>query len=434
MVLTRHQRIFIVLCLLVLSGWALKLLASEPKTPASSDSSVTVTTTEEWRTRMRKMLDSSLDLFPYALNDVEFKNPKNQEAIKKLITSLAEGASGLEEHARRGQSSTGPSVDPVLSFSAGVLKEELEIAKSVLEAGHPEQAQAFVTRSLSQCLGCHTQTSAGTQYVQNMFNKRLDKLDSRSRFFALAATRQFDPALNAFKEAIAFAPSSGETNELSSLNHFAIERISRIALALGVRVKQDPKLTLQVVETLANAPGLYPYFKKTVEAWRASANLWVLENSAETSKDRPSTDQEMFESARKLISRAQQNRSKGNGAGDVDFLRATSLMHELLRKYPDSSLQARTYMELATVYDTLQGFAFWDLSDQYLEACIRKTPHSDLALKCYSRYKDSLFLGYTGSSGTHIPSSVRKHLEKMENLATPETLRIESKRAKEQGE
>ncbi|NJM09967.1 MAG: hypothetical protein HC883_03500 [Bdellovibrionaceae bacterium] len=53
----------------------------------------------------------------------------------------------------------------------------------------------------------------------------------------------------------------------------------------------------------------------------------------------------------------------------------------------------------------------------YYTACIEKVPHSGLAEQCFKAYEESITLGYSGSSGTHIPSAVRKHLNNLKEKA-----------------
>ena len=74
-------------------------------------------------------------------------------------------------------------------------------------------------------------------------------------------------------------------------------------------------------------------------------------------------------------------------------------------------------MLLASIYKSLPGFAIWDLAEEYLGACIRENPHSEIGEKCYSEYDDSILTGYSGSSGLHLPRAVKDHLAQMKALA-----------------
>ena len=53
---------------------------------------------------------------------------------------------------------------------------------------------------------------------------------------------------------------------------------------------------------------------------------------------------------------------------------------------------------------------FDQLSNLYFESCVRSSPHSELAEKCYQRFEQNVYFGYTGSSGTHLPEKVKDQL------------------------
>ena len=400
-----HSRLILTAMLTLLPG----LVLGAPAKSAGGENKGSLTATSEWRARMRTLLGNVVELFPLALDEKKFTDPGNREKIKGLLSELTRTTKDLETHTKKSQAKAG--LDPALAYSAGVLNEDLEIASSLFAAGRSDQARIFLRHSLSQCLGCHTQTNEGNHYAFDVFQNSLAKVDPKSKLLALAATRQFDQALKEFETIIA-APKSGEQPELSAIE---TEQVSRLALSIAVRVKEDPRAAASVIEKIAIAPSASPGFKKTVEAWRSSVAAWEKEKATAKS----------LEAARKLIAKAEGEREKGFGAGDVDYLRASAILHESLRTDGDPKLQAQTYSELASVYDNLSGFVFWDLSERYLEACIRKSPHSPLAKGCFDRYKEDLFVGYTGSSGTDVPALIQKHLAELKRLAEPKGLRNE---------
>ena len=84
-------------------------------------------------------------------------------------------------------------------------------------------------------------------------------------------------------------------------------------------------------------------------------------------------------------------------------------------------------------HDTSQKVWLLDINDErraqtvhqmhefYYQACIVRTPHTDQARKCYQKYEESIYLAYTGSSGTHIPSRVREKLNQLELASLPQS-------------
>jgi hypothetical protein len=64
-------------------------------------------------------------------------------------------------------------------------------------------------------------------------------------------------------------------------------------------------------------------------------------------------------------------------------------------------------------YSPLQELGLWNLQEQYFQACIFEAPHSNLAEKCYERFEESVTVGYSGSSGTHIPTAIKRQLNQL---------------------
>ena len=50
-------------------------------------------------------------------------------------------------------------------------------------------------------------------------------------------------------------------------------------------------------------------------------------------------------------------------------------------------------------------------------AGFRKSPHSNTADLCYRRYEESVYAGFTGSSGTDIPPEIKRRLVELRGLA-----------------
>lgn len=364
------------------------------------------TSSEKWRGEMRALLGTALQLFPLALDEQKFSDPKNSKKINALLKDLNSSSAVLQKHTHESTISA----DPILPYSAEVFRDELEIARSSFASGKVNQAQGFLRRSLSQCLGCHTHTNSGTQFVQGTFRDEIGKLDARSRFLAYTSVRQFDSALAELDNLLKLPPNP-ESPATTLLEN---ERIARIALAIAVRVKQEPRDVLKVIEKISKWQSLPPSIKISVDRWRNSVLDWQ-----KAAKIDHSSDEKMIEASRQILTQAKFKRDQEDGMGEVDLLRASALLHELLRRFPKTSYRSEAYFELGTIYEWLPSFTFWDLSDRYFEACIRGTPHSEQALKCYDKYEESINIGYTGSGGTNIPSAIRKNLQAMRELATP---------------
>ena len=358
-----------------------------------------------WKARMRSMLGDVLVLFPYAFDTGKFNDPKNAEVIQSSLQALTQKSDGLKNHV------ASLKIDPSFPFIAEAFASDLAFAESTFAQGDSQRshAQDYLRAALAKCMMCHTQSANGPELKLDKFQSQLSALSPIDRFTALATTRQFDEALSEFDKIL---DSSKVTKPAAS----TFDQATREALAIVIRVKADPDRALTLIEKISESGASSAMIQGELKSWKQSVKLWKAEKPVALN-----SDQALFDEAKRLIDESKEKLSSLDNYQNsgVELLRASADLHNLLSKYPHSSLRAQSYFQLATVYDLLPGFAIWDLADGYLEACIEQNPHSAIAVKCYDRYENNTTLGYTGSAGTHVPKAVTEHLKKMNELAKP---------------
>jgi hypothetical protein len=101
----------------------------------------------------------------------------------------------------------------------------------------------------------------------------------------------------------------------------------------------------------------------------------------------------------------------------MSFLRLTSDLYGLLKNSTKAPEQAEIEFMLGMSYETLSIPPYETLHEFFYESCIRHHPHSALSEKCYERYERSVYLGFTGSSGTHIPQTLQNKLLEIWGMA-----------------
>ncbi len=372
----------------------------------------------EWKVRMQAMLTDVLVLFPYAFDESKFVDPKNAPAIETAMKSLVGHSAGLKKHTARFQPAKNMKIDPSFPFLGQAFENEITSAQ-VSFSGDPSkrtQSQGFLRSAISKCMMCHTQSANGPELKLDDFKSQFAALSASDRFLAFAATRQFDEALSEFGKYL-------DDSKITKPDPVTIDRQARTAIAIAVRVKKNPSRALVVIEQIKKSGVVSPMLQTASKDWKNSVLDWQSEKLAVTTSDKA-----LFAEANRLsdLGKRRENSSGRFENSDIALLRASSLLHDLLSNFPASPLRAESYILLASLYDQLPGFAIWDLADEYLGACIQEYPHSSTGERCFSKYNDSMILGYSGSSGTHIPSAVQSHLRSMKELAT----RIEPKRPK----
>jgi hypothetical protein len=228
-----------------------------------------------------------------------------------------------------------------------------------------------------------------------------------------AATRQFSRALDAYAKVLAdpgFAKS----------NPFDWEASARAAIAITVRVKNDPRATLKIVNQLEKIKKMPNGTRNVIKAWKKSIQDWSQVKSSTIKKLGLSAK---IDRAGSWIQLAQKRQEFPlDHSQDIFYFRASSLLHDVLES-PDRSpaLSAKALYLSGIAAEATRDMNFWTLHETYFEQCIRADSHSDQAKKCFDRLKESITLGYSGSAGVQIPPEINQRLEMFQALALPAT-------------
>src|SRR5262249_9382005 len=126
---------------------------------------------------------------------------------------------------------------------------------------------------------------------------------------------------------------------------------------------------------------------------------------------------DLMSQAKKRIERAGQlQQYPKDHAGDIEYLRSTALLHDYLKSKKNGKSLAEVYYLLGNAYEVLDDLGYWNLHEVYYESCISSAPKTDLAKHCYSRLEESVYSGFSGSSGVHIPPNETLRLKKLKDL------------------
>lgn len=294
--------------------------------------------------------------------------------------------------------------DPALIYLSYAFKEDIDRAYRSLRDGHTDYARYVLRDSTSYCIGCHTRMASGAQFpLLKSFAEPLKHAPWIARMEFLAASRQFDAA---------FAEIMGELKKPSGgpLSSLDLERGVRMALSIAIRVKQQPALALKLVRAVTRSKQSNPSMKLGAKDWERDILAWQKEKTKTYS-----TPDEMLKEAKRFIDRAEKSRAGGHD--EVNYLRATAVLHDLLRKFSDSREAGEALYLIGVSYRTLQELGFWNIQEKYFRACILAVPHTELAEKCYKELEESIIFGYSGSSGTHVPPELQFHLKQLKNKA-----------------
>ncbi len=328
-------------------------------------------------------------------SDRRFQAPENAKRIEanaKKLTTLAHEIRKM------------PDNDPSVPMIGSLFADESKRAYEALKTGHRDYARSLLRTVSGYCIGCHTQSPSKTDTKAAAMSPELKKLSPIERGEFLAATRQNDAALAEFEKIVASSDVRG----------MDLEKATRYAMAIAIRVKQDPEKTLAVIENVLGAKNAPLFLKEDAAAWKKSAEEWKKEKQPTSKK----SEEALYEEAVRLMSLARSTQKfPMDRSADIIYLRMTSVVHDLLRSYPESKHSADALFLLGLSYEVLHDLNLWTLHEMYYESCIKKAPHTSTAQGCYRQYEKTIYSGYSGSGGVSLPKDVLKKLGTLETLA-----------------
>lgn len=340
-------------------------------------------------------LKTSIDeLIPFVLNPSEFASQQNNAVILQKIRNLEKVSSSVN-HLPLSQAQ-----DPSFNVLSSGLKEDVTRAREAFQLGKFDYARSNLLKTASYCIECHTRTKLGPSFQTSELTKQITQLRSIERGEYYLMTRQFDSAQKEFDKVI--------NGEVAS-NMLEMDRVIRLSLFMAVRFDYSPIKTLEVTEKVLKSAKVPQYIKAAAKEWKSSASSWKKEKRAQ--KDYLSDAQRILQVGHQKI---QKNDDR---AGDIEVLRVQAILHRSILGEKNNIRLAQAYYLLGLAYEIVHDVATWSLNEDYFETCIRKAPHSAWAAKCYKKFEESTYLGYSGSAGVSIPEEVKNKLNQLKMLA-----------------
>lgn len=354
-----------------------------------------------WADKMQALSHTLSSLLPLVASRSKFNTEANAARIEEDTRKLK----SLTHSLKTGDS---PNGDPTMRMMSGLFDEDITRALDALKSGNRDYARHILKDTTSYCIQCHTQANNGPNFPVlslGIDTKELKPLE-RAEFFA--ATRQFDRALDSYVEALG-------DEKLAKADPFEWENAGRVALAITVRVKNDPKQTLAIVERIDKNKAKPASLQAPIKAWKKSIQAWSKEKAL------PADAKARLNAAKQMISAGQKKQEFPlDHSQDIAYFRASSTLHELMQTQAggnDKDFQANALYWSGVASEATRDMNFWTLHETYYEQCIRTTPGSTIAKQCFDKLKESVTLGYSGSAGVQIPPEVAKRLEGFRAMA-----------------
>jgi tetratricopeptide (TPR) repeat protein len=354
----------------------------------------------EWKGQMHGMAQAFSELLPLLSSPSQFSAPQNRATLTRSVKTLASGAHKVTT------ASAEKSGDPSLAFVANKFSADMQEAVRQIDLENFRFARHLLQNTTNYCIACHTRTDEGRKNLNLSALQDVSHLRPLERAEYHIAMRDFDLALKDFDRILRTADAQIESPQ-------AIEVAAEKALAVIVRVKRDPELARATVQQIADSQWAPIYLRLNAVAWKTAVDEWVKEGKS--NKLEP----------KQLLTRAKALLAKGwkfsvtspqNRAGLIYFLRASTLLHDLLSADNADNLRAEAFYNAGLAAESLRNINLWTMQEAYYESCIRKVPFSAQAKKCYLRLEALTMSTYADLDGVYVPAHVRDHLRELKAM------------------
>jgi len=354
---------------------------------------------------MQGLKNNLTHLLPIVLNQKKFNLPDHQSQISEEIKNLYQ-ISKTVEHTKSMQET-----DPSLRFISTAFTDDLRRAQEGFASGQKEFARYTVINVTAYCIECHTRTSSGPTFSTPQLEKAIVDLRKIEKAEYHLATRQFDQALQEFESAI-------RENLQEKGNLFELDKAVRYALAITIRFQKNPEKSLKIVRMVKES-NRSPYFlKQSAMAWDLAIQKWQKEKSSKMNLKTPVGINDALKVTQRLVDEGRKSQyGIADRGGDIYFLRALSDLHLILARDMNKEQLGQALLLTAISFEAIRDLSLWSLHESYYESCIRQVPHSKWSSKCYQNLEESIYFGYSGSSGVQIPLDVQMKLSELKKLA-----------------
>ena len=355
-------------------------------------------TDETWQGNMKSFSDELVQLLPLIHSQQKFNDPKNKDQIIQRLNRFKKLSHKINTADLK------PDQDPGMKLISTQLEEEIDRVANAVQMGRNDFARHQMKNITSYCIECHTRHSAGPQFSEKL-NQSLGGMNSFEKADYYGSVRHFDQSVQSYIEGL-------QTSSVTNASDYLKE--AKKALYISVRMQNNPKLAEQITQTILSNQKVPHFISEQAKAWKTSILKWKSEP-----QQRPHERKKMFQQAQKLIQQAQkQSDYYSDEHGFIEQLRAQSILSQLLAYTQAApSEKAEWLFLIGKSYESTGNLKYGSLHEGYFQTCIETHPHSKIAMKCYRALEETLYMGYSGSSGLFLPEDVVLHLQKLKALA-----------------
>jgi hypothetical protein len=352
----------------------------------------------EVRDVMDQLMQQVFILKPFIASEASFNDPANAARISDALQKMV----SLSRQVNHDERIKGTG----FQVPAALLTQQLEDVDTVFNKGSKDYALGNLRSTLGVCMSCHTQLPAvSTQFSTMNQSQVLSNQFEEAEFLFLI--RNFDAAMKLYAELIQGYPlNKADPDDLEKAVYrqmFYYVRVARDMQGLSSMLRRNsanqqlPERLQNQIKDLITAVDAaqgdeYRHFTEAQEA--------DLRNYAET----------------QLSEELRGDFSMNSPENVIAALKFSSVLYEYLDAHPTTPLKPDILYWLSFSERRYLYQSMYSLPDLYLKQCVLDYPKSPVAKQCLAEYEALITLGFTGSSGTHIPDDVWQELKRMRSL------------------
>lgn len=313
-----------------------------------------------WINNMHRLSAAHLQLMPKVANSVKFSDPASRNVISANLKAMAETATALAKDPRA------PDADPLITATTVSFARDTRQAYAAFQGDDPQLARFITSRVSRYCISCHTRTDRGVRDFEVGWTSELAGLTSAEKIDFYLANRRYQ---SAWAEANKL---SRETKNVQRDSRDWLRSIKR-TMAMVVRVNDDPEQAEELAYLTFSNKQAPHHVRREAMGWVGDIREWRGDKKRKSKR-------EPFLTAKNLLEVR---------PSFIRSLRASSILHEVLEDTTSKRYsEALLYAGIAA--SELTDFSTAHLDQYYFESCITRSPHSELAEKCFALLEGSV--------------------------------------------
>lgn len=291
---------------------------------------------------------------------------------------------------------------PTFYPSMEVLLESMSDIRTTHKKGNHSFVKYRLKKIVSTCISCHSQLPQKVyppvEHNYKLYLKKYVKsnYDKASMAFFL---RDYKKGLNHLKEEL------DETYAYPSKDIYRT-KVAQEILKTYLMNLDSPKGAQKFLEDLVKGEDTPRNIKLLSKSW-----LLDLTNITKGRKHLISEKQLNSLISKHLNPIESEIKKSEVSMNAVPVFYMQGLMTKFIIKNRKSSLVPKVLYWIGLIENQTNSLYLYSLGDLYLKRCMIDYKKSPWSKKCYKAYEESIYFGFTGSSGTNIPSDVLIELE-----------------------